>query len=82
MPKAYITLQQQKNNELAALIYGTMKVKGVTQKCLADALGISQPGVSDKLRRKSFSYEDLVTIFDICGLTDGQIISVMRKEKK
>ena len=82
MPKAYITLQQQKNNELAALIYGSMKVNGITQSGLARALGISQPGVSDKLRRKSFSYEDLVTIFDVCGLTDEQIVSVMRKEKK
>ena len=79
MPKSYITFQEQKNTDLAVLIYGAMKVKGVTQRILADAMGISQPALSTKLKRKSFSFDDLVTIFDVCEISDEQILSVMRK---
>ena len=79
MPKSYITIQEKMNNELAMLIYGSMKVNGISQRKLAAEMGISQPGVCDKLKRKSFTYEDLVTIFDVCGISDEQILRVMRK---
>jgi len=82
MARSYLTFQAQKEAELATLIYGLMKVNGVSQRRLASELGISQPAVCTKLREKRFTYDDLVTIFDLCGFSNEQILKVMKKEKK
>jgi predicted XRE-type DNA-binding protein len=79
MPKVYLTKQDKLNNELVALIYGTMKVKHVTQKQIADRLFISQPAFYGKLKKKRLTYEDLVTVFEMLEFTDEQILSVMRE---
>ena len=67
------------NNELVALIYGTMKIRHVTQKQIADRLFISQPAFNRKLKKKKLTYEDLVTVFEMLDFTDEQILSVMRE---
>lgn len=81
MPKVYLTREQQLNNKLVALIYGTMKVKHVTQKQIADRLYISQPAFNRKLKRKKLTFEDLVTVFEMLEFTDEQILSVMRERR-
>ena len=81
MPRVYLTKQDEFNNRLVTLIYGTMKVKHVSQARIAKRLDISQPAFSKKLRNKQFTYWDLVTIFDELGLEDEQILSVMREKR-
>lgn len=81
MPKVYLTKQDKLNNDLVALIYGTMKVKHVTQKQIADRLYISQPAFNGKLKRKKLTFEDLVTVFEMLEFTDEQILSVMRERR-
>ena len=81
MPKVYLTKTDKLNNDLVALIYGTMKVKHVTQKQIADRLYISQPAFYGKLKRKKLTFEDLVVIFEMLELTDEQILSVMRERR-
>lgn len=79
MPKVYLTKQDKLNNDLVALIYGTMKVKHVTQAQIADRLYISQPAFCGKLKRKKFTYLELLIIFEMLEFTDEQILSVMRE---
>ena len=79
MPKVYITEQEKYKTNLVALIYGAMKAQKKTQGELAKVVGVHQTAISLKLRNKSFKYEDLVEIFDYLGLSDQQILSVMRK---
>ena len=79
MPRVYLTKQDELNNKLVALIYGTMKVKHVSQARIARRLGISQPAFSKKLKKGQFTYWELVNIFDELELEDNQILSVMRK---
>lgn len=81
MPKVFITQEQQLNNRLVTLIYGLMKVQNKSQKQMADKLSISQPAFGKKLKRKQFTFLDLVTIFDELGFTDEQILSVMKRGK-
>ena len=81
MPKAYITKQQQMNNRLVSLIYGTMKVQHVTQRQMADKLGISQQAYAKKLKNSQFTFVDLVTIFEELNMQDEEILSVMREKK-
>lgn len=79
MPKVYLTKQDKLNNKLTALIYGTMKVRHVTQSQIADKLGISQPAFGKKLKKKQFTFSDLITVFEVLDIPDEDILSVMRE---
>ena len=81
MPKVYLTKQDKLSEKLVMLIYGTMKVKHITQKRIADELGISQPAFAIKLKRKQFTFSDLVIIFGFLELPDDEILSVMRERR-
>ena len=79
MPKVYLTKQDKLNNRLVSLIYGTMKVKRITQTMMADKLMISQQAFGKKLKRCQFSFADLTTIFETLDMPDEDILSVMRE---
>lgn len=79
MPKVYITKQEKMNNKLATLIYGTMKVKHITQAMIARELGITQQAFGKKLKNKQFTFADLVTVFEMLEFTDEDIIGVMKE---
>ena len=78
MPKVYLTKQDKLKDRLVTLIYGTMKIKNITQKRMANRLGISQPAFGKKLKHKQFTHTDLVEIFDELEFPDDQILSVLR----
>ena len=78
MPKVFITKQEQLNNKLVTMIYGTMKVKRITQQKIANEMGITQQAFSRKLKICQFSFAELITIFNALELSDDQILSVMR----
>ena len=81
MPKVYITRQQKLNERLVSLIYGTMKVKHITQAQMAEKLGITQQSFARKLKFAQFTYSDLFTIFEVLELPDEVILSVMRERR-
>lgn len=78
MPRVYLTKQDKLNSKLVAYVYGTMKVKKIPQREMADRLGISQPAFAKKLKNCQFTFADLATIFDTLDTQDGEILSVMR----
>lgn len=63
MPRVCLTKQQKLNSELSAWVYGQMKVKNISQSKMADAIGIKQPSFNYKLKRGSFTFQDLTAIF-------------------
>ena len=73
MPRSYITRQEKLNNDLSAWIYGQAKVRKVTQKQMADAIGIKQPSLNYKLRHGSFTFQDLTAVFAILE-PDGETL--------
>jgi len=81
MPKIYLTRQDKLNSKLVALVYGLMKVKRVTQRNMADRLGISQPAFAKKLKNCQFTFADLTTIFETLDMQDEEILSVMKLER-
>ena len=81
MPKVYLTRHQQFNNKLVSLIYGTMKVKHISQKKMAEKLDISQQAFGKKLKNGQFTYWDLVRIFEALEFEDEQILSLMRERR-
>lgn len=78
MPRVYLTKQDKLNSKLVAYVYGTMKVKKIPQREMADRLGISQPAFAKKLKNCQFTFADLATIFDTLDTQDEEILSVMR----
>lgn len=65
MPKTYLTKQDKLNNDLSAWIYGTMRVNRISQETMAASLGIKQPSLNYKLRKCTFTFQDLTTIFSV-----------------
>lgn len=82
MPRVYLTRQGELNNRIVKLIYGTMKLKGISQTYLADKLGVKQPSLNRKLKTAHFTFADLATIFEVLELEDEEILSVMRLRKE
>ena len=81
MPKVYLTKQDEYSNRLVTLIYGTMKVKHISQASMADVLEISQQAFGKKLKNKQFTYWDLFRIFQVLEFTDEQIVNLMRERR-
>ena len=65
MPKVYLTKEQQASYRLAEWVYSQMKMQRITQKEIGERLGISQQAVYNKLRRRSFEFEDFVCFVEI-----------------
>ena len=65
MPRTYLTKQEKLNNDLAAWIYGTMRVKRISQSAMAEQMGIKQPSLNYKLRHGNFTFQYLAVVFDI-----------------
>ena len=70
MPKVALTQSDKKALKIGAYIRGCMESDGISQEEMADELGITQPGMGYKLRTNTFTYKDLVIIFDKLGLSD------------
>lgn len=81
MPKTYLTKQQKLNNDLSAWIYGNMKIQKVSQKELADMIGIKQPSLNYKLRHGNYTFQDLTTIFSVLKPDADTLTRLMGCEK-
>ena len=81
MPKVYLSRHEQFNSKLVSLIYGTMKVKHITQAKIAERLDISQQAFGKKLKKAQFTYWDLFIIFEMLELEDEQILSLLRERR-
>lgn len=60
MPRVYMSESERLNDRLVTWIIGTMKMKGITQKVLAEEMMISQAALSVKLKRRSLSFTDFL----------------------
>lgn len=60
MPKVYLTEKDRLCARLARWAYGEMKVRRISQKTIAEKMGITQQALSRKLKSASFDYTDFV----------------------
>jgi predicted XRE-type DNA-binding protein len=63
MPKVFLTREMRLREELAVWICGQMKVNRLTQLNVARELGITQQGLCKKIKRRTFSYDDMLFFF-------------------
>lgn len=78
MPKVIINKLQYKTHNIGSWVVMWLHREKRTMKDLAGELGISQQGVSFKIKTNSFSYGDLLVIFDYLGVPDEEILQVMK----
>ena len=78
MPRIKELRPQYMVRDIGSNIVGLMFRKGITQKKLASELGITQGGLHYKLMNNAFTYKDLIIIFSQLGLTDEEILRLMK----
>lgn len=78
MPRVLIKKKEYKASDLSKWIVVRMYELGVRQRELGELLGISQPRLSEKLKKNQFSYEDLLTVFQRLKATDEDILKIMK----
>ena len=62
MPMIYLTLEDRLDSRLASFVYGELKAQRIPQETLAKSMGISQSALSQKLRKKRFTFDDFIRI--------------------
>ena len=62
MPRVYLSENERLSERLSAWVYGQMKVKKIPQRIMAEEMEISQPALAQKLKNRSFSFTDFLTI--------------------
>ena len=78
MPKVIINKHEYKKQNIGSWIYMWVRRSGKHLKDLAPELGVSQQGVSFKIKNNTFSYSDMLTIFDYLEVPDEEILQVMK----
>lgn len=67
MPRVALSKIQYKPKDFVKWLAGEMRVKKIYQKDIARWLGVSRQAVVRKMRDYTFSYLDMLTIFDELG---------------
>lgn len=78
MPRVTIKRKEYKASDLSKWIVGKMYELNLTQTDLAGYIGISQPAFCNRLRTASFSYRQLLTLFEKLHATDEEIVKMMK----
>ena len=78
MPKANINRKEYKKSSIGSWVYKWLKQENRRIQDLAAELFISQPALSYKIKNNTFSYADLLTIFDYLNVPDEEILFVMK----
>ena len=77
MPKVIINRHEYMSKSIGCRVAMWLRMAGKTMKDLAPELGVSPQGVSFKIKSNTFTYSDLLTIFDYLDVPEDEILSVM-----
>lgn len=78
MPRIIQNRKKYKTNDIGAWVRGQLYKEGKSFAELGEALDMSEQAVSYKLKHNSFSYADLLTVFEFLGSSDDEILYLMR----
>ena len=78
MPRVALKRKEYMVADLSKWIVGKMYEKRISQKEMADMLGITQQAFGQRLRRGYFPYKDLIQIIKKLDATDEEILRLMR----
>ncbi len=78
MPRVSINKKKYKVSDLSKWIVGKMYELNMTQSDLSEMLGITQPAVSNRLKKGLFSYADMLILLKELQATDEEILRFMK----
>lgn len=78
MPRVLLSKKKYKGTDLVAYIVGEMYTRDLSQSDIAKELGITQQAFSYRLKNHLFTYEDLLTLFQILETPNDKILEMMR----
>lgn len=78
MPKVYLTKEDRIKSKIGAWVVGQLYKEHKTFADLGEILGITRQAACYKARNNSFSYLDMVLIFENLGTPDNEIAYVMK----
>ena len=78
MPRSFVSREQYKKDTIGAWVRGMLFRQRKTFSDLAEVLGITRQAACYKAHHNSFSYLDMVQMFDFFECPDEEILEVMR----
>lgn len=81
MPRVYMSESKRLSARLASWMYGQMKLKGISQRMLAEELQITQQALSYKLKKHQFSFADFVTIVGVFAPDPSELAWLVGKKE-
>ena len=82
MPKVYLSEKDRLCARLARWIYGEMRIRRISQRTLADKMGISHQALSQKLRRQSFDYTDFIFFVKEFQPSNKELLEIIGIEER
>lgn len=77
MGKIILTRLERKKEQFRKRLRIKKAEVRVTDKKIAESMGVSQPAITYKNKKAQYSYEELLILFDKLGYTDEEILQVM-----
>ena len=78
MPRVFLNETDKLNNRLAAWVYGELKVNGISQRELAEELGISQQLLSYRLKNKLISFSDFACFVRVFKPDEKEVMRLIK----
>ena len=78
MPRVAIKKKDYLLSDFSEWVIGRMKALGYTQEQMGRKIGIGQSSFSEKLRQNKFTHSDVVTILQVLGASDTEIVRLMK----
>ncbi len=79
MPRVDPLRVQYMKTDARKLVKEKLGGNEMTQKKLAAVVGLSPPAFSIRLKKFDFGFEHLVNMFDALGLSDEEIVKLMKR---
>ena len=74
MPKSCINISEYKKSNIGCWVQGQLRKKKRKKQELAEFMGITRQGLDWKVMNNSFSYQDLLDIFEFFESTNEDIL--------
>lgn len=78
MPKVIINKKEYMVQNIGSYVVMWLHRQHKYIKDLAKEMGITQQGLSYKIKTNTFTYSDLLTIFDYLAVPDEEILMVLK----
>lgn len=79
MPRVYLSENERLSAQLSSWVYGEMKCRGISQKQMADEMGICQQALSRKLKSHSISFTDFLVFVKVLEPDEREIARLLNR---